>query len=157
MKPIRYRVQHFGHSTQWRIRKLIEHAFRATFVSSRNFFASAVGMCEPQHSVSPWVLERLRRRSREDNSPAFCENFTHRSLGRSHLANRNACKTPAGNGRGRKTASPPALGEQGTSPFAPFVQECSLATTISRGGLSGTNARGNRYERTVYRHQLTWK
>src|SRR6266852_5734249 len=46
---------------------------------------------------------------------------------------------------------------KGHPPFAPFVQECSLATTISRGGLFGTNARGNRYERTVYRHQLTWK
>ena len=134
-------------------------AHRTCLHSSRQGTSSQVETACPSRSTRcrSWVLERLRRRSREANSPAFCENF-HPTVLWDALTwlTANAYKTPAGNGRGRKTASPPALGEQGTSPFAPFVQDCSLATTISRNGLSGTNARGNRYERTVYRHQLTW-
>ena len=90
----------------------------------------------------PWVLERLPRRSREANSQAFCEQLSpRRPLGRSHLANRNARKTPAGNGR--KTASAPALGEQGTPPFAPFVQE----------GHSGNH---NLSRRTIW-DEYTWE
>ena len=100
-------------------------------------------MSELQHSASPRGFGETPEKIARGQLPGVLRELSpHRPLERSQLANRNARKTPAGNRRGRKTASAPALGEEGTSPFAPFVQEGSLVTTISRGRLSGTNARG---------------